>query len=148
MSANVPAKYLDRKNSNTYYGKEIPYHFQDDMTKDILRTASMRPEEALAYANEEHRKIQALKNQETVNDGDYMHQLKNLDRGRRIIDQSERSAKLYERYNNRNTKRLTPDRASDMIKSATSKRKNIGGKNKTKKRKRKTRHRKRYHKKR
>jgi hypothetical protein len=152
MSANVTGKYLDRKDSDTYYGKELPYHFQDDMTKDILRTSAMRPEDALAYANEEQKSIKASTNQEKENDGDYMHQIKNLDRGRRIVDQSERSAKLYERYIARNSKRLTPDRANIMIESVSSKRKNFGGKNKTKRNKkrktRKIRHRKRHHKKR
>ncbi len=142
---SIPSRYLDRKDSDTYYGKELPYHFQDDMTKDILRSASMRPEEALAYADEEHKSIKASINKERESNGDYMHQIRNLDRGRQVLDQTERSAKLYERYLNRNKKRKTPDAVSNMIKSVSSK--NKGGRNKTRRNKRKTRkNKKRHHK--
>jgi len=57
--ANVPAKYLDRHDS--YYGQEIPDYLQDDLTKDILASAKMPPEEALRNATEEHKEIQQQK---------------------------------------------------------------------------------------
>jgi hypothetical protein len=143
----IRGKYLDRKDSDTYYGKEIPYHFQDDMTKDILRSASMRPEEALALADEEHKSIKASINQERESNGDYMQQIRNLDRGTRLVEQTERSAKLYGRYSERNKKRKTPDKVSEMVRYISSTRDNKGGKNKTRKNKRKTRkNKKRYHK--
>ncbi len=47
---NVPAKYLDRHDS--YYWQELPDYLQDDLTKCILASSRMPPEEALRTATE------------------------------------------------------------------------------------------------
>jgi hypothetical protein len=141
--ATIPSRYLDRKDSLTYYGKETPYHFQDEMTKDILKSASMSAQEALKFATEEQKSIQRIKKEREQDEGDYMYQVNQLQRGKKLVDQAERGARFYEKYKQRNLKRLTPDRTSIMIQNVKSKRNEIGGKRKlTKRRKNKSKTRK------
>lgn len=141
--ATISGRYLDRKDSLTYYGKETPYHFQDEMTQDILKSASMPAEQALRLATEEQRNLQRIKKERKQDEGDYMYQVKQLQRGKQLVDQAERGARFYEKYQQRNTKRLTPDRTSIMIQNVKSKRNEIGGKRKiTKRRKNKSKTRK------
>jgi len=124
----VPSRYLPKTHSFTDYGREVPHHFQDDMTRDILKSASMHPREALMLANDEHRSIKALKEKGREDDGEYMYQIKQLENAKKMVDQTDRSAKFYERYKNRNTKRMTPSQANDMVQSVSMSRRNRGGK--------------------
>jgi hypothetical protein len=104
---------LEKKSS--YYGREMPEHLQDDLTKDILASTKMSPKEALILANEEQKRIQEQKQQRKEDEGDFMYQIKNLEKGKQMVDQSERTAKLYDRYRQRQTKRMSPYDVNDMI---------------------------------
>jgi phosphatidate phosphatase PAH1 len=140
--ANVPAKYLDRRDS--YYGQELPDYLQDDLTKDILASSRMPPEEALTLATEEHKEIQKQKQQMKENEGDYMYQIKKFDEGRRLLDQSERTANLYNKYKQRLTKRLPPSDVREMVENVSTRRKtNETGGRRTRKRVRKNKTKKR-----
>lgn len=141
--ANVPAKYLDRRDS--YYGQELPDYLQDDLTKDILASSRMPPEEALRTATEQHREIQRQKQQMKEDEGDYMYQIKKLDEGRRLLNQSERTANLYNKYKQRMTKRLAPSDVNEMISAVKTRRNPIetGGR-RTRKRVRKNRTKRRH----
>ncbi len=141
----VPGKYLDRKDSLDY-GKDLPYNLQDDLTKDILDAASMPPNEALRLAMEEQKLIQAEKNQRREDEGEMMYQIINLERGKRLLNQSNKTARLYDSYKQRNNKkisdtktakRMLPDDVNDMINNVNTQR-NIGtGGRRTRKRVRK-----------
>lgn len=140
--ANVPAKYLNRRDS--YYGQELPDYLQDDLTKDILASSRMPPEEALTLATEEHKEIQKQKQQMKENEGDYMYQIKKFDEGRRLLDQSERTANLYNKYKQRLTKRLPPSDVREMVENVSTRRKtNETGGRRTRKRVRKNKTKKR-----
>ena len=141
--ANIPAKYLDRRDS--YYGQELPDYLQDDLTKDILASSRMSPEEALRTATEQHREIQQQKQQMKEDEGDYMYQIKKLDEGRRLLNQSEKTANLYSKYKQRLTKRLPPSDVNQMVSKVSTMRRSIetGGRRRTRKRvKTKRRHKK------
>lgn len=141
--ANIPAKYLDRRDS--YYGQELPDYLQDDLTKGILASSRMSPEEALRIATEQHREIQQQKQQMKEDEGDYMYQIKKLDEGRRLLNQSEKTANLYNKYKQRLTKRLPPSDVNQMVSKVSTMRRSIetGGRRRTRKRvKTKRRHKK------
>lgn len=141
--ANIPAKYLDRRDS--YYGQELPDYLQDDLTKGILASSRMPPEEALKTATEQHREIQQQKQQMKEDEGDYMYQIKKLDEGRRLLNQSEKTANLYNKYKQRLTKRLPPSDVNQMVSKVSTMRRSIetGGRRRTRKRvKTKRRHKK------
>lgn len=146
--ANVPAKYLDRRDS--YYGQELPDYLQDDLTKDILASSKMPPEEALRTATEQHREIQRQKQQMKEEEGDYMYQIKKMDEGRRLLNQTERTANLYNKYKQRLTKRLPPSGVNEMVSAVKTRRTPIetGGRRTRKRvRKNKTKRRHRRHRK-
>jgi len=135
--ANIPAKYLDRRDS--YYGQELPDYLQDDLTKGILASSRMPPDEALRTATEQHREIQQQKQQMKEDEGDYMYQIKKLDEGRRLLNQSEKTANLYNKYKQRLTKRLPPSDVNQMVSKVSTMRRSIetGGRRRTRKRVRK-----------
>lgn len=141
--ASVPSKYLDRRDS--YYGQELPEHLQDDLTKDILLSTRINPDEALRIANEEQKQIQEEKARRKRSEGAFMYQINNLERGRKLLDQSEKTAKFYDRYKQRLTKRQPPSSVNEMISKVSASRNNRGGrrtrkrvrKNKTKRRRNK-----------
>ena len=150
MSVSVPSKYLDRKDS-LYYGKELPRHLQDGLTKGILDIESMSPKESLRLAMEEHKHIQAEKRRRKESEGEIMFQLNNLERGKRLLHQSEKTANLFDKYKTRNNKTITnaktgktqtvtrmlPERVNDMINKVSTQR-NLGtGIRRTRKRVRK-----------
>jgi hypothetical protein len=126
-SYKVPSKYLDRKDSFDYYGKELPDYLQDPHTQGILKTSSMDPKEALNLATEEQKERQRNKTTAEKNDGEYIYQIKQLEKGKQSIQQAERGAKLYEKYKQRNTRRMTPDSVNVLIANVNSTRKNKGG---------------------
>lgn len=126
-SYTVPSKFLDRKDSLDYYGKELPDYLQDPVTQGILKSSSMDPKEALSLATDEQKKRQLNKKAMEENEGDFMYQIKQINKGKQAVDQAEKGAKLYERYNQRNTRRMTPDKVSEMVKNVNSTRKDRGG---------------------
>ena len=114
--------------TSSYYGKELPEHLQDDLTKDILASTSMPPKEALMIANEEQKQIQEEKERRKAEEGDFMYQINNLERGKKLLDQSERTAKLYDRYKARQTKKMPRSEMNNMInKVSTMRLINTGG---------------------
>jgi hypothetical protein len=154
MSVSVPSKYLDREDSLDYYGKDLPYPLQDDLTKGILDTVSMPPNESLDLAMKEQKLIQEGKKQRREDEGDFMYELNNFKRGQTLLKQSEKSARLYDSYKKRNynpetrTKRLLPEDVNDLVNKVNIER-NIGtGGRRTRKRvrKNKTKRRRRLHK--
>lgn len=126
------------------YGKELPDHFQDPMTQDILKSIKMSPKEVLKLAIEEEKRNEQEKIEGKKKWGPSMYTLRRIYKGRQAVDQSERGANLYDRYTRRNIthKRLTPSEVDDMINDVNISRGNFGGRKRRKtrrNRRRKTR---------